>query len=103
MTSISTQRDFAVACFDLTIPIGLDGIAGPHRLDPARFEAAVNGAGRIGPIGQHARDQAEIVHAMHDDAAEIGLAETALHVVVVEMQRVVVERGVAEQPDGFPR
>src|SRR5260370_1086495 len=79
----------------------LDGGAGPDRLDPPGFEPAVNGAGRIGPVGDHPRDQPEIVHAMHDDAAEIGLAEIALHVVVVEMQRVVVERGVAEQTDRF--
>ncbi|MGY4320153.1 hypothetical protein ACVWW1_009480 [Bradyrhizobium sp. JR3.5] len=45
----------------------------------------------------------KIVHAMHDDAAEIGLAEVALHVVVVEMQRVVVERCIAEQADRFAR
>src|SRR5487761_2129759 len=73
----------------------------PGRLDPAGFEAAVDGAARIGPIGHHPRDQPEIVHAMHDDAAETGFAETALHVIVVEMQRVVVERGVAEQADRF--
>src|SRR3954463_12853374 len=81
----------------------LDGIAGPHRLDPAGLQAAVDGAGRIGPVGDHARDQPKIVHAVHDDAAEIGLAEIALHVVVVEMQRVVVERGIAKQADGFAR
>src|SRR5450631_3907373 len=79
----------------------LDGVAGPDRLDPAGFEPPVNGAGWIGPVGDHARDQPEIVHAVHDDAAEIGLAEIALHVVVVQMQRVVVERGVAKQTDGF--
>jgi hypothetical protein len=37
---------------------------------------------------------------VHDDAAEIGLASATL-AFVVEMQRVVVERGIAEQPDGF--
>src|SRR5215212_9125192 len=58
-------------------------------------------ASGIGPVGQHARDQPEIVHAVHDDAAKVGLAEIALHVFVVEMQRVVVERGVAKQADGF--
>src|SRR5450631_885446 len=79
----------------------LDGVARPDRLDPAGFEAAMNGAGGIGPVGDHPRDQPEIVHAVHDDAAEIGLAEIALHILVVEMQRVVVERGVAEQADGF--
>src|SRR5450432_1245818 len=80
---------------------GLDGVARPDRLDPPGFEAAMNGAGGIGPVGDHPRDQPEIVHAVHDDAAETGLAEIALHVLVVEMQRVVVERGVAEQADGF--
>src|SRR5450631_3557472 len=79
----------------------LDGVARPDRLDPPGFEAAMNGAGGIGPVGDHPRDQPEIVHAVHDDAAETGLAEIALHVLVVEMQRVVVERGVAEQADGF--
>src|SRR5450631_4034572 len=79
----------------------LDGVAGPDRLDPAGFEPPVNGAGWIGPVGGHGRDKPEIVHAVHDDAAEIGLAEIALHVVVVKMQRVVVERGIAKQPDGF--
>src|SRR5579883_418488 len=58
---------------------------------------------RIGPVGDHPRDQPEIVHAMHDDTAELRLAEAALHVVVVEMQRVVIERGIAEQADGFAR
>src|SRR4051794_13033359 len=28
---------------------GLDGVARPNRLDPARLKAAVDGAGRIGP------------------------------------------------------
>src|SRR5258707_491692 len=60
-------------------------------------------ARRIGPVGQHPRNQPKIVHTVHDDAAEMGLAETALHVVVVEMQRVVVERGIAKQPDRFAR
>ena len=100
MTSISTQREFLVTCFDLTIPAGLMVSPG-RRLEPSGFQTAVDGAGRIGPVGQHARDQSEIVHAMHDDAAEIGLAEIALHVVVVEMQRVVVERSIAEQADRF--
>jgi hypothetical protein len=45
----------------------------------------------------------KLFHAVHDDAAEIGLAEIALHIVVIEMQRVIVERGVAEQTDGFAR
>ena len=103
ITSISTQRDFSVACLALMMPGGLDGVAGPHRLDPPRLQPAVDRAGGIGPVGDHARDQPEIVHAVHDDAAEIGLAEIALHVVVVEMQRVVVERGIAEQADGFAR
>src|ERR1700686_1439266 len=61
----------------------------------------MNSAGRIGPVGDHPRDQPEIVHTVHDDAAEMGLAEISLHEIVVKMQRVVVERGVAEQPDGF--
>ena len=61
----------------------------------------MDGAGRIGPVGQHRDDEPEIVHAVHDDAAELGLAETALHVVVVQMQRVVIERAVAEHADGF--
>ena len=64
---------------------GLDGIAGPHGLDPAGFEAAVDGPGRIGPVGDHARNQPEIVHAVHDDAAEIGLAETALHLSLIHI------------------
>ena len=101
MTSIRTQRDFAVACFDLTMPVGWmvsPGRTGlTHRVSRRRWIAPA----RIGPVGDHARDQPEIVHAVHDDAAEIGLAEIALHVVVVEMQRVVVERSVAKQPDGF--
>src|SRR3984893_13255392 len=29
----------------------LDGVARPDRLDPAGFEAAMNGAGGIGPVG----------------------------------------------------
>ena len=103
MTSISTQREFFGHLLRLDDAGGLDGVAGLDRLDPARFQPAVDGAGGIGPVGDHARDQPEIVHAVHDDAAEIGLAEIALHVVVVEMQRVVVERGIAEQADGFAR
>src|SRR4029078_6748185 len=42
-----------------------------------------------------------MVHTVHDDSPEIGLAERALHVIVVEMQRVVIERGIAKQPNGF--
>jgi hypothetical protein len=80
---------------------GLDGIAGPDRLDPPRLQPPVDRTGRAGPIGDHSGDQPEIVHAVHDDAAKIGLAELSLHVFVVEMQRVVVERGIAEQADGF--
>src|SRR5258706_11771167 len=80
---------------------GLEGVARPDRLKPAGLEAAVDRARRIGPVGDHPRDQPEIVHAVHDNAAEIGLAEIAFHVIVVEMQWVVVERGVAEQADGF--
>ena len=38
-----------------------------------------------------------------DDAAEIRLAETVLHVVVVKMQRVVVKRSIAKQADRFTR
>src|SRR6266480_6605679 len=52
-------------------PKGLDGVARPDRLDPSGFEAAVNGAGGMAPVGDHARDQAEIIHAVHDDTAEI--------------------------------
>src|ERR1700754_761850 len=40
----------------------LDGIAGLYRLEPAGFEAAMDRAGRIGPVGDHARDQPEIIH-----------------------------------------
>jgi len=68
---------------------------------PSADEPPEDRAGGAGPIGEHSGDQPEIVHAVHDDAAEIGLAEIALHVVVVEMQRVVGERGVAEQADRF--
>src|SRR3954468_9359826 len=56
-------------------------------------------ASRVSPIGDHAGEQPKIVHAVHDNAAELRLAKAALHVVVVEVQRVVVERGFAEKPD----
>src|SRR3979490_408050 len=107
MTSIKTQREFAVACFDFTMPVGWmvspgrTGFHPPFSMARGEGKAAGIGAGRVGPVGNNPRDQPEIVHAVHDDAAEIGLAEIALHIIVVEMQRVVVERGVAEQPDGF--
>jgi hypothetical protein len=48
------------------------------------------------------RNQAKIVHAMHDDAAEICPTEIALRVVLVEMQRIVVKRRVTEQADRLP-
>ena len=57
---------------------GLNDIAGLHRLHPPRFQPAVDRARRIGPVGDHPGNQPEIVHAVHDDAAEIGLAEIAL-------------------------
>src|SRR5260370_25244985 len=41
----------------------LDGVSGPDRLDPSDFEPAVNGAGRIGPVGNQRGDHPEIVHA----------------------------------------
>ena len=42
MTSIRTQRDFSVTCFDLTIPVGWMVSPGRTWLDPPRFEAAVD-------------------------------------------------------------
>src|SRR5690606_11687058 len=63
--------------------------------------AALHAALRVEPVGQHLGDDADVVHAVHDDAAELGLAEAALHVVVVQVQGVVVERGLAEVADGF--
>src|SRR5579885_2069060 len=63
----------------------------------------MDSVGGIGPIGQHAREQPEIGHTMHDDAAELCLAETPLHVVVIEVERIVVERSVAEFPDALAR
>src|SRR5258707_11188116 len=57
--------------FRLDDSTGLDGVARPDRLDPAGLKAAMDGAGRIGPVGNHARDQPKIVHAVHDDAAGI--------------------------------
>jgi hypothetical protein len=48
MTSISTQRDLCVVCFDLTMPLG-----------------------RPGPVGDHARHQAQNCSCLHDDAAEL--------------------------------
>src|SRR5690606_25244149 len=56
-------------------------------------------AALVEPVGEHARDQPEVRHAVHDDSAEVGAAEVALHVAVVEVQRVVVEGGVAEGAD----
>src|SRR5436305_2584875 len=61
--------------FGNNYPGGLDGVPGPDRLQPSCLEPAVDGAGRIGPIGDHPRNKSEIIHAVHDDAAEIGLAE----------------------------
>src|SRR5580658_10804712 len=63
----------------------------------------MNGALRMSPVGEHAGDEGEIRHAMHDDAAEIRLAEAAGHIRIIEMQRIVVERGVAEVADGLAR
>ena len=101
MTSIKTQREFFVTCLDLTMPVGWMVSPGFTGLTERGSQPPVDGAGRIGPVGDHSGNQPEIVHAVHDDAAEMGLAEIALHVVVVKMQRVVIERGIAEQADRF--
>src|SRR5258707_10884911 len=60
-------------------PCRLDGVARPDRLDPPGFEAAVDGARGIGPVGNHPRDQPRIFHGLHDYGAEIGLSENALY------------------------
>ena len=58
-----TQRDFAVACFDLTIPQGWMVSPGRTGLTHLRLQATVDGTCRIGPISQHAGDQTEIIDA----------------------------------------
>src|SRR5690606_29802306 len=46
--------------------------------------------------------QGEVLHAVHDHAAEARLAEARLlHPLGIEVQRVVVERGVPEGLDGL--
>src|SRR5690606_16357262 len=65
------------------------------------LEPALHAPARVKPVGQHLGDDAEVIHAVHDDSAEIGPAEIALHVLVVPMQRVVVERGFTKGADAF--
>src|SRR5690606_31760728 len=49
-----------------------DGVARLDRDLPAGFQAALHAALRVEPVGQHLGDDAEVVHAVHDDAAELG-------------------------------
>src|ERR1019366_4622978 len=56
-------------------------------------------AARTEPVGHGARDEGEGHHPMRDNPAELGLAEASLHVLVVEMEWVEVERGLRELAD----
>src|SRR5690606_17806630 len=79
-----------------------NGVSRLDRRFPARFQPAMGTALRQGPVSHHFCDQTEVGHSVHDDAAEVRLAEIRLHVLIVPVQWVVVEGGLAEFPDGFP-
>src|SRR5690606_16576041 len=79
-----------------------DRVAELGRLEPAGFQPPLVAAAWDQPVGERAGEQGEVLHAMHDHAAEAGLAEARLlHPVRIEVQRVVVERGVAEGLNGL--